>query len=163
MAEKDKKTSKKNRADTVTALPEFLDQMMLLLNSGKILSEAFMMIAEGYRALPDPSGNYLTAAVIDICDRSRAAGEDVIIGFYRFAASSNIKELSRVARILSEDRAKGTDLWEKLTDESERLWDERRSLAAERIRLAESRMSFPLGMMLIALIIITAAPAMQTI
>lgn len=51
-------------------------------------------------------------------------------------------------------------MWDRLAEEGERLWEERRRRAMEKIKIAESKMSFPLGIMLIALIIITAAPAM---
>ena len=73
------------------------------------------------------------------------------------------KELTRAAGILMENRDRGTDLWEKLAEQSEALWTERKRAATEKIRLAESKMSFPLGIMLMALIIITAAPAMMQI
>lgn len=52
------------------------------------------------------------------------------------------------------------DLWDKLADEGEQLWRERKRTALEKIRLSESKMSFPLALLLIALILITAAPAM---
>ena len=51
-------------------------------------------------------------------------------------------------------------MWDKLADEGENLWAERKRIAMEKIRLSESKMSFPLGLLLIALILITAAPAM---
>ena len=71
-----------------------------------------------------------------------------------------VKELSRLAGILEDSRERGTDLWDKLASEGETIWAERRRRASEKIRLAESKMSFPLGLMMTALIIITAAPAM---
>lgn len=90
-------------------------------------------------------------------------GENVINGFYNFARCSNVRELARVASILLENQNRGTDLWEKLAEQSELLWEERKRTAMSRIRLAESKMSFPLGILLMALIIITAAPAMLQI
>ena len=60
----------------------------------------------------------------------------------------------------SESRLSGADIWDKLARESEELWAERKRAAMERIKLSESKMSFPLGLLLTALILITAAPAM---
>ena len=71
-----------------------------------------------------------------------------------------VKELSRVTGILLESRDKGIDIWDRLAQEGETLWENRRQRALEKIKLTESKMSFPLGLLLIALIIITAAPAM---
>ena len=71
-----------------------------------------------------------------------------------------MKEFSRVSGILLDSRDRGTQMWDRLAEEGERLWEERRIRAMEKIKIAESKMSFPLGIMLIALIIITAAPAM---
>ena len=52
-------------------------------------------------------------------------------------------------------------MWNRLADEGEELWAERKRIAMERIRIAESKMSFPLGLILMGLVIITAAPAMM--
>ena len=62
-----------------------------------------------------------------------------------------------------ENQNRGTDLWDKLAEQSEMLWEERKRAAMRKIRLSESKMSFPLGILLIALIVITAAPAMLQI
>ena len=80
--------------------------------------------------------------------------------FCNFGKESQVKELSRLARILQDSRERGTQLWDKLAKEGENLWAERRRRATEKIRLVDSKMSFPLGLMMLALIIITAAPAM---
>ena len=85
------------------------------------------------------------------------------MAFYNFSRFSNVKELTRVAALLMENRDRGTDLWEKLAEHGDALWAERKRSVMEKIRLTESKMSFPLGMLLISLIIITAAPAMMQI
>jgi len=40
------------------------------------------------------------------------------------------------------------------------LWEQRKKLAEERGRAAETKMAFPLAILLLVLILITAAPAM---
>lgn len=145
------------------SLPGFINQLLLLMNSGVILQDAFCRIADGYGQLPEARQNYFTREIYNIYQSAAETGESVIPGFYRFGRFSGVKELTRVSNILMENRDKGTDLWEKLAEQSEALWAERKRLALERIRLAESKMSFPLGLLLLALIIITAAPAMMQI
>ncbi len=163
MKYKVKKIMKKNREDIIMTIPAFINQLLLLMNSGIVLQDAFCKIADGYGRLPNDRQNYFTREINNIYLTSSRSGENVIVGFYKFSKFSNVKELSRVANILMENREKGTQLWDKLAEQSEALWAERKRLAMERIRLAESKMSFPLGFLLLALIIITAAPAMMQI
>lgn len=153
----------KNREDIIMTMPAFINQLLLLMNSGETAQDAFVRIAAGYGALPAERQNYFTREICLIAERAEKNGENVIVGFYGFSRFSGVKELTRAANILMENRDKGTDLWEKLAEQGEALWAERKRRALERIRIAESKMSFPLGIMLMSLIIITAAPAMMQI
>ena len=158
-----KKVMEQNKEDILATLPTFINQLLLLMNSGLILQDAFYRIAENYTGMPENRQNYFTREVKRIYHSSLKNNENVIVGFYNFSRFSNVKELTRVAALLMENRDRGTDLWEKLVEHSEILWNERKRRTMEKIRLTESKMSFPLGILLIALIIITAAPAMMQI
>ena len=158
-----KKELEKQREDIIFTLPSFINQLLLLLNSGTMLDDAFMKIAKAYGMISDDKQNYFTREVYKIAEASLKNGENVIAGFYRFARFSNVKELTRVANILLENQNKGVDLWDKVAKEGEGLWDERKRLATEKIHLAETKMALPLGILLISLIIIAAAPAMMTL
>ena len=46
---------------------------------------------------------------------------------------------------------------------SEDLWAERKRICMEKIKVSETKMSFPLGIMLISLILMTSAPALMQI
>lgn len=158
-----KKTIDRNKEDIVNTLPGFISQLLLLMNSGLILQDAFCRIAQTYGSLPEDRQNYFTGEVSRIYKDAIKNNENVIMGFYNFSRFSNVKELTRVAAVLMENRDKGTDLWEKLSEHSDALWEEQKRRTLEKIRLSESKMSFPLGILLMALIIITAAPAMMQI
>lgn len=142
------------------ALPSFINQILLLLNSGMVLQEALKYVAVHYKKLEDDRKNTFILEYIKVYDDSLKTGESMIKGFYRLGRESRVKELSRVAGIIADSGRRGVNLWDKLADEGEELWEERKRNALERIRLSESKMSFPLGLLLIALILITAAPAM---
>ena len=88
-------------------------------------------------------------------------GDSIINAFYIYASQSQIKELSRLGRILLDGEKRGIDLTSKLSEESKNIWEQKKQLALEKIRLTESKMSFPLGLLLISLILISAAPAMM--
>jgi len=158
-----KKKQEKQKEVIIMSLPAFINQLLLLMNSGVILTEAFCRIAQTYSQLPDEKKNYFTEEITGIYEQSLRNGENVITGFYRFSRLSNVRELARTAGILMEYRQRGSELWLKLAEHSDSLWQERKRNVMEKIRLAESRMSFPLGLMLLSLIIITAAPAMMQI
>lgn len=163
MKSKIKKAIEKNNNDIIMTLPGFINQLLLLMHSGVILNDAFCKIAEGYGKLDKERQNYFTNQVYHVYASSQSNGENVITAFCKFGRTSNVKELARVSAILTENRNRGSDLWEKLAEQSESLWEERKRAALGRIRISESKMSFPLGILLIALIMITAAPAMLQI
>ena len=72
-----------------------------------------------------------------------------------------ITELSRLISIILESRERGTDLREKLRAEGEMLWEKRKKQAEELGKKADTKLAIPLGMMLISLLLVTAAPALM--
>ena len=100
----------KNREDIVMTMPGFINQLLLLMNSGITVQEAFEKIGEGYSGLPEERQNYFTREISALLEASRRNGESVITGFYRFSRFSGVKELTRAANILMENRDRGTDV-----------------------------------------------------
>lgn len=160
MKSKQKKLREAQRTEILYTLPGFLNQLLLLVGSGMVLTDALRRIADGYMALPPKEQNYFTESFTQLWQESARTGESLLAAFRRFSRFSHVKELNRVTGILEENQTKGSALWEKLQEQSEALWTARKQIALARIRMAESKMSFPLGIFLIALIMMTAAPAM---
>ena len=50
----------KNREDIIMTMPGFINQLLLMMNSGVTAQEAFVKIGEGYMALPEERQNYFT-------------------------------------------------------------------------------------------------------
>ena len=80
--------------------------------------------------------------------------------FRDYAAKHNVKEMIRIATILTENEKRGSDVIESLSRESKYLWDERKIVARESGKMIDTKMSWPLGLLLILLIVITMAPAL---
>lgn len=160
MKSKQKKLREAQRTEILYTLPGFLNQLLLLVGSGMVLTDALRRIADGYMALPPKEQNYFTESFTQLWQESARTGESLLTAFRRFSRFSHVKELNRVTGILEENQTKGSALWEKLQEQSEALWTARKQITLARIRMAESKMSFPLGIFLIALIMMTAAPAM---
>lgn len=145
------------------ALPGFINQLLLLLDSGLILDDAFIRIAKEYDRLPERERNVFTDKIAEIATDAGKSGTGPVTGFYRFAMGRNIRELTKTANYLNENRNRGTELWESLSELAEDLWEERKRLCLIRIKRSELRMSFPLAIMLISLILMTSAPALMQI
>ena len=81
----------KNREDIIMTLPGFINQLLLLMNSGVTAQEAFVKIGKSYSRLPEERQNYFTREITEITRTSRRTGESVIAGFYRFSRFSGVK------------------------------------------------------------------------
>ena len=83
------------------------------------------------------------------------------VEFRKMAKESGIRELMRVSNIISDNIRKGVELTGKLQAESELLWISRKKSCEEKGRLAETKLTLPLMIFLMVLIIITVAPALM--
>ena len=85
--------------------------------------------------------------------------------FRAFARSSECsgkgsRELMRISNIISDNISKGAELTDKLQSESEALWLSRKSDSEERGRLAETKLTMPLTVFLLVLVVVTVSPAL---
>ena len=106
-----KKAIQKQKEEIVMDLPGFINQLLLLMDSGLILRDAFKKIAYEYAMLPEKDRDHFTEKVAGIAEDSEKSGMDVISGFYYYACGSNVKELTKTANFLYENKSRGTELW----------------------------------------------------
>lgn len=142
------------------ALPEFVNKLLLMLDSGLTLQDAFKRIAISYDQIEEKEKNIFNKKIVEIYNNSFKTGENVIVGFNKYGRLSGVKELSRITNFLLDNQARGIDMWEKLEEMSENLWEERKRVVMEKIKLADTKMSFPLGIMLMSMILLMTAPAL---
>ena len=105
------------------------------------------------------SPGYLGTVILDIKKYSAETGISLIALMEQYGKKLGVREFSRMTGIIADNQYKGIDLTEKLESESDLLWNQRKKLAEERGRAAETKLAFPLAMLLMVLIVITAAPA----
>ena len=155
--EKDKQETKEknDRESLLRELPGFNNKLVLLLESGLIYEEAIDRICR-----KSDSGGFVTSVFSKAIEESGLMNGHVnkIVGDY--ARDRKLAELSRLVSIVSESRDRGTDLREKLNVEGEILWEKRKRQAEEVGKLVDTKLALPLGMMLISLLMVTAAPAL---
>lgn len=155
--EKQKQAEKEKAESIFCALPGFNDQLIMLLNCGLVFSDAFWMIADGYRQKAEK--NAFCALILRIQKRTEDSGHSLIHVLSETAAEEKNEDFRRFAETVCDSQKKGTDMLESLEKERDVLWESRKNAAAEKGKHAETRLAFPLALLLLVLIVITAAPA----
>ena len=154
--DKEKKETQRKRNDIIRNLPAFGTKLELFLNCGMVYEDAMSKVIDGYsKEFP----NELSKLISDAKELSLISGRDEMEILGEKSRSLKIKELTRITAMIADSKYKGTELGEKLSREGEYLWQRRMKTAEENAKLAELKLSLPLALQLLSLIIITAAPA----
>ena len=152
----EKKHRKKEQQNVISELPDFINRLVLLLNAGLVLTTAIAKIAE------EDKESYFYKEIRDIYSRMKSVNSSFNVEFRDFARHSGVRELLRLSNIITDNVNKGTELIDKLEQESAFMWHMSKKQVEERGRVAESKMTFPMAVMLLALILVTSAPAFMT-
>jgi type II secretory pathway component PulF len=157
---RDDDNGKAERMSILRGLPRFCNQLFLMMNAGLILSDAFDTITGSYAGFESGDLSFFEkelAGLSEATDHHRISTAEVI---NEYAVKHDVKELIRIATILTENEKRGSDVIESLERESRYLWDERKVVARECGKMIDTKMSYPLGLLLIVLIVVTMAPAL---
>ncbi len=158
---KEDRSAAEERKSIMRGLPRFCNQLYLMMNAGLILSDAFDTISAGYGTNKNAGAFEKDLAELrEATDGHRISTAQVI---NEYAVRHDVKERIRIAAILTENEKRGSDVVESLERESKYLWEERKTVARESGKAIDTRMSYPLGLLLIVLIVITMAPALLNI
>lgn len=163
MKSKKDKEIKKRQEEIIMSLPGFVNKLLLMMDSGLTLQDSFKRIADSYGELDEKKKNSFTRDLVEIVEKTNKTGENPIIKFNQYGRLSGVKELARVSNFLQDNQERGIDMWDKLEDMSMSLWEERKRMVMEKIKMADTKMSFPLGLMLMAMILLMTAPALLQI
>ena len=149
------------RESVMRQLPEFVNRLVLLLNAGLVLTSAFEKSVEESFVEESKGDDYFYGKLREIYVLCTTTNASMHVEFRKMAKESGIRELMRVSNIISDNIRKGVELTGKLQAESELLWISRKKSCEEKGRLAESKLTLPLMIFLMVLIIITVAPALM--
>ena len=131
-----------------------------MMNAGMILSDAVERICESYKSYGEDNMSVFERELTELISENDGHRISTATLINEYASRHNVKELVRIATILTENERRGSDVIESLSRESRYLWDDRKIVARESGRMIDMKMSWPLGMLLILLIVITMAPAL---
>lgn len=162
------KEIKEAEESLIRDLPEFINKLVLLLNAGLVVSTAFSKLVRDYELFGhsenDRSQNkrrYLYEELSEIQKRMSQSNTSLIKELTEFSKRCGVREMVRLTAVISDNWNKGSTLAEKLEGESELLWMARKKRAEEEGRLAETKLTLPLMILLIVLIMVTIAPAIM--
>ena len=154
------KEEREAKESIIRELPEFINRIILLLNAGVVLNAAFTTIMEGREKMDPDEKSYFYAQMRNINTKLKRANGSLNNELKDFAKRSSVRELMRFSNIVSDNINKGADLVGKLKRESEALWFARKKQSEEKGRTAETKLTFPLVLLLLVLVMVTIAPAM---
>ena len=154
------KRRREREESVIRQLPEFVNRLVLLLNAGMVLNSAFEKTIEEGISFHDSRQDYFDQRMKEIYASVKTANGMIHLELRRFARESGIKELIRISNIINDNVGKGVALTQKLQSESELLWMNRKKNCEERGRIAETKLTLPLVIFLMVLIVIVVAPAL---
>ncbi len=155
-----KKSNSRNREELLKGLPRFVNQLVMMLHAGVILSDSFDRICQSYQLVPEESRSYFENEMTKLYLSNQNHQVSTAKVLNNYAGMNNAKEMLRISTILLENERRGSDVVESLSRESRFLWEERKIIAEEKGKAIDTKMAGPLGLLLILLIVITMAPAM---
>ena len=156
---------KRNKESIVEDLPELIDKVILLLNTGMFIEAVIAKAAEDYSHGENDSRErkILYICLNDIIRKAYETNTPLIHEMSEFAVKSGVRELIRFSAIVENNFNKGSDLAEKLEGEGALLWMGKKKLVEEKAKMAGTKLSLPLMLLLSALILITSAPMLLSI
>ena len=157
--EKEKRRRRKEEEDVkkhiLMELPEFTNKLVLLLNAGLVLRSAIEIIAE------EESDSILSRELRSITLNMKSVNSTFEDEFRNLARKTGLRELLRLSNIFTDNIDKGSELVKKLDIEASFMWQMSKKQVEERGRIAESKLTFPMALMLLSLILVTSAPALM--
>ncbi|MFA5634352.1 MAG: type II secretion system F family protein [Anaerovoracaceae bacterium] len=158
------KQIRKTKEAIIDDFPEFIDKLILLLNAGMVTEAALKKITFDYEKFREITGKRpLYEGLSDVNNRMQKTNSTFQRELSAFAVRSGVRELLRFSAIVDDNLNKGSGLVEKLEGEGELLWMARKKRAEEKARVAETKLSFPLMLLLLSVMLITTAPMLLTI
>lgn len=154
------KEEREAKESVIRELPEFINKVILLLNAGMVLNSVFITIMENREKAGPAEDSYFYSQLRSIYIKVSRANGSLDHELRSFAKRSGVRELMRFSNIVGDNISKGADLTGKLRRESEALWFARKKQSEEMGRTAETKLTFPMVILLLVLVIVSVAPAM---
>jgi len=138
------KMEKVARESVLRELPEFVNQLVLLLNAGLIISRAFNKIVSEQEKIRGGENNYFYGQLAHIILKCSKTNGSVQYEIRCFAVRTGVVEFMRISNIINDSMTKGSDLMTQLRMEGDSLWAARRKQIEVKGKNAEHKLTVPL-------------------
>ncbi|GKU76009.1 type II secretion protein F [Paenibacillus sp. L3-i20] len=143
------------KKDIITALPDMLSKLMLLVGAGETVQGAFIRCMEGKEEKNHPLYKEWGSAII-----SMGNGQPFSLVMEQFNRRCAVQEASVFTTVMLLNYRKGGDHFVLAVKElSFSLWEKRKAIARTSGEEASSKLVFPLVGILLIMMVIVAAPA----
>lgn len=141
-------------------LPDFMNKIVMLLSAGLVLTDAFDRVAKDYLTYRRQGNRkVLYEEFSSALRKAKESNGSFAEAMVKLAQRMEVKELTRFAVVVSNNLEKGNELADKLEMESNLLWRERKTKIEKLGRMADTKMTFPMMITLLSLVVITVVPA----
>lgn len=149
------KNIKNKREHILYEFPEFLNKLILLVNAGMNIRDAWLKISDDVK-----KNNYFFRLVKETAYDIREAGTTELEAYDRFKKKCSISQTSKFTNIIRQNLRKGSsEMVYRLEELSKTCWQMRVDVTKEMGKRASSKLLFPMLIMLIVIIIIVGMPA----
>ena len=153
-----KKKRKALERSFVTSLPGFNHEILLLLETGAVFTDAFQQVTDSYRAGKTPT--LFQQEMLRHRREAERTNRECVDVLMEASGKLQIRAFTRITGILADHQYKGSDLREKLQAEGHLLWEARKQSAEDAGKRVEVALAGPMAILLLVLVVLTAAPAL---
>ncbi|WEK55083.1 MAG: type II secretion system F family protein [Candidatus Cohnella colombiensis] len=137
------------------ALPELLAQLLLIVNAGENVLRALMKCADQRMDGENPLYDELKAALL-----AMKRGESLAISLEEMGRRCGVIEVKRfAATVLINTRRGGDSFVPALRELTSQMWDQRKALTRTLGEQASTRLTFPLTVIFLLIMVLVGAPA----
>lgn len=145
------------RQAVLRELPLLLNRLVVLVNAGENVRRALSRALDGGQKRPHPLRDELRAALAAM-DR----GESLQLAMEEFGRRCGVQEAQLFSAVLLMNMKRGGDmLVPALQDLARQMWDKRKAAARTLGEQASSRLTFPLAVIFLIIMVLTGAPALM--
>ncbi len=147
----------------IRALPSFITKIVLMLNSGLITQQALEHVIHLYDEKDRKHSEILYYEINQALLHAKENNISVETAIRTYGKRIKTREVQRIMNILADNMQTGSNIIRKLETELDEAWLNRKRIAEEKGKIAESQLSFPLGILLIVILVIVMTPAIMGI
>lgn len=148
----------KRRLSIQLEFPDFVNTLILLVNAGMTIPEAWeKIVSESKKTTP-------LYCELRYCLAEIGAGKSEAVAYEEFGRRCKVKEIVKfVSVIILNLRKGGTEVVSALKLQSTECWEMRKATAKRVGEKASSKLMLPMGIMLVGIMLITVLPAILSL